>query len=682
LPGWIRSVGSGPLTWMLSNATSTAWINQHQRKGRQGEGDAAQTANVSVGVGIMIAHNPLHGSGQAGFPHPALALGDDAHAAQGIGMTDGRRRQPASDEAPHAIPKDAAVLAAPRKRAMPEPSHLEPKNPQRILVQGHSVVLDVSTHHRLQPFALFGDGFVHPPLKFGFHLVQLRLQSFADRLPQHREPSIAPLLHADVRKAKKVERFRFPFSTPLPLVDRKRTKFQQARFLGMQFQVELSHSFRKFRPELFGIRFAVKAHHDVVRVSHHDDLAVRALPTPCLDPQIKYVMKIDVRQKRRSTATLRRPFFHSYSFPILQHAGPQPFLDEPHDAPVCNPVLDELHKPFVRKSIEKALDVQIKHPVHFSRQQSRIERIQRLMVAAPWSEPVRKSKKVGFIDSVQHLDRRALDNFVFQRRYSERSLPPVGLRDKHSTHRLRSVCSPLQPFGKVLEIVFQFLPVVPPRLPVHARRSIPLQAVVGHAQRFQVVDVVQERREPQLLILSCCLTYPLQRTRRVHPARCPGRVLLWQVPFGQTASLHPLRHRLPSFVRGLLRYYRSVRLPTSVRHRRTSLDFPTRPKTTTALGEHGISRFPSEVSPYVHGVSDRAGLWHTSRYRCTRWRLPLLLTASASRRKFLTRLNTRPARSPVNASTLPLRAAPHDSGPMWVATPLSYDFFIHYTSPV
>ena len=109
----------------------------------------------------MIAHDPLHGSGQAGFPHPALALGDDAHAAQGIGMTDGRRRQPAGDEAPHAIPKDAAVLAAPRKRAMPEPSHLEPKNPQRILVQGHSVVLDVSTHHRLQPFALFGDGFVH-----------------------------------------------------------------------------------------------------------------------------------------------------------------------------------------------------------------------------------------------------------------------------------------------------------------------------------------------------------------------------------------------------------------------------------------------------------------------------------------------------------------------------------------
>jgi hypothetical protein len=103
-----------------------------------------------------------------------------------------------------------------------------------------------------------------------------------------------------------------------------------------------------------------------------------------------------------------------------------------------------------------------------------------------------------------------------------------------------------------------------------------------------------------------------------------------------------------------------------------------RPKATATLGGLGISRFPCEVSPYVLGVSDRAGLWHTSRYRCTRWSLPLSPTASASRSEILTRLNTRPAPSPVNASTPPSRAAPHDSGPMWVATPLSCDFFIHY----
>src|SRR2546429_6310667 len=70
---------------------------------------------------------------------------------------------------------------------MPEPSHLESKESQRRVVHGHSVIPEVSTHHRLQPFALFGNGFVHPSSKLGFHLVQLRLQPFADRLPQHRD---------------------------------------------------------------------------------------------------------------------------------------------------------------------------------------------------------------------------------------------------------------------------------------------------------------------------------------------------------------------------------------------------------------------------------------------------------------------------------------------------------------
>src|SRR5437016_6329257 len=119
----------------------------------------------------MIAHNPLHGSGRADFPHPALALGDNAHAPQRIGMTDRRHRQPASDDTPHAIPVNAAVLAPPRQRAMPKPADSESKNRQRRLVHGHSVVAKVSTYNRPQPLALFGDGFVHSSLKLGFHLV-------------------------------------------------------------------------------------------------------------------------------------------------------------------------------------------------------------------------------------------------------------------------------------------------------------------------------------------------------------------------------------------------------------------------------------------------------------------------------------------------------------------------------
>jgi len=42
---------------------------------------------------------------------------------------------------------------------------------------------------------------------------------------------------------------------------------------------------------------------------------------------------------------------------ILQHAGPQPFLDEPHDTPVCYPMLNEFHKPLVGEPIEEGLDI-------------------------------------------------------------------------------------------------------------------------------------------------------------------------------------------------------------------------------------------------------------------------------------------------------------------------------------
>ena len=230
-------------------------------------------------------------------------------------------------------------------------------------------------------------------------------------------------------------------------------------------------------------------------------------------------------------------------------------------------------------------------------------------------------------------------------------------------------------------------PPGPPRSAATSRRPRPAAASrfrAKYAARsvLDVVDVVQERGEPHLPVPSCCLTYPLQRTGRAVPALCPGRVLLARVPLGQPPSLHPLRRRLPGLVRRLRRYYGPVRLPASVHHRRASLDFPTRPAAPSAAGGHGISRFPREVFPRMHGVSDRAGLRRVSRYRRTGCGLPLLLQRRHPGGSVLSRLNTRPARTPVNASPPPSRAPPHDSGPVWVASPSPYDSFIHNTSPV
>ena len=211
-------------------------------------------------------------------------------------------------------------------------------------------------------------------------------------------------------------------------------------------------------------------------------------------------------------------------------------------------------------------------------------------------------------------------------------------------------------------------------------------------------------RSPRIAAIPLrCLTYPLQRTvHAILPARCPGRVLLARIPFGQAPFLRPLRgprttgrrgrrcslgcvrrFRLrarvgftiaappaaaPVLVRGFPRYYGPVRLPSSVHRRRTSLDFPTRPAAPSATGEAGISRLPRKVFPYVPGVCDRAGSRGALRYRRPECGLPRPPTASAPRSNLLSRLDTRPARTPVNASPPPSRATAHDSGPPWVAT--------------
>jgi hypothetical protein len=180
-------------------------------------------------------------------------------------MIDHHRRQPVSDKAPHAIPSEATVLASSRQRAMPEPAYLMPEQMQGRLVHGHAVIPDVSTHHRRQPLALFGNGVMHAPLQLGFHRVELGLQPLANCLPKHGVHSVSPLLHTDVRKAEEVERLRLPFSAPSSVLDRKRTKLQQPRLDGMQFEVELAHTLREFVTKLLSISFGLEPNHESSR---------------------------------------------------------------------------------------------------------------------------------------------------------------------------------------------------------------------------------------------------------------------------------------------------------------------------------------------------------------------------------------------------------------------------------
>ena len=90
-------------------------------------------------------------------------------------------------------------------------------------------------------------------------------------------------------------------------------------------------------------------------------------------------------------------------------------------------------------------------------------------------------------------------------------------------------------------------------------------------------------------------------------------------------------------------------------------------------GGHGISRFSRMETPYMRRVSDRAGsaggsritpptVWPSARY-----------DSVGTPNSLISRLNTGPARTPVNASPAPLQTPTHDSGPSWVATPFNVE---------
>jgi len=118
-----------------------------------------------------------------------------------------------------------------------------------------------------------------------------------------------------------------------------------------------------------------------------------------------------------------------------------------------------------------------------------------------------------------------------------------------------------------------------------------------------------------------------------------------------------------------------------VHHWIVSLDFPMRPwyLTRADTGSPGSRArcfrpcLGSQTArgPHMSRASDMPGV----AFRLTH-------IVSTPELTSISRLNTWPARTPVNASAMALLPPPHDSGPMWLAIPSSYDSLIHYTLPV
>src|SRR5262249_19926769 len=134
-------------------------------------------------------------------------------------------------------------------------------------------------------------------------------------------------------------------------------------------------------------------------------------------------------------------------------------------------VLDKLDHPRMFDLIEKCPDVQVQHPVHLLACDSDVERVQRIVLASPWPESIRKAQKVLFPNLVENGPYRIRYDFVFQRRDSQWSLPSIGFRDPDSPCWFRSMCPAVDSPVKIAQLRLHFLSIFFPPHSVLPRRS-------------------------------------------------------------------------------------------------------------------------------------------------------------------------------------------------------------------
>ena len=108
---------------------------------------------------------------------------------------------------------------------------------------------------------------------------------------------------------------------------------------------------------------------------------------------------------------------------------------------------------------------------------------------------------------------------------------------------------------------------------------------------------------------------------------------------------------------------------------------PTRPPLTA---QRAPTRSPSSCAKSFSACSGSMTAWSPPGTGASVPSRVAFRTARLRRRSrwLITRLNGWPAASPVNASTAPSRAPPHDSGSGWFAIPSLYRTFIDYSLPV
>src|SRR5262245_11809464 len=147
-------------------------------------------------------------------------------------------------------------------------------------------------------------------------------------------------------------------------------------------------------------------------------------------------------------------------------------------------VLEETDDPLVGHGIVKALDIRIEHPVHPLPQDTDVESIQRIMLAAPRPEPIGKPDEVLLVDRFQNCRDRLLDDLVLQTQDGKRPLRSVRLRDVCPSGGTGAVAALVHAIVQVCQFLLEVFSIGPPRHAIDTRGSVPLESEVTLLQEI------------------------------------------------------------------------------------------------------------------------------------------------------------------------------------------------------
>jgi len=205
-------------------------------------------------------------------------------------------------------------------------------------VHGNRMVGVIARDDGLEPHPLLSYAGVHSLAQLRFDFQQFSFHPVCACFAQQYEFSFAGFA-ANEGKAQKREGLWLCLPTPLAPERCIAAKFKQAGLVPMQFESEFLEPLSHRVPEALGICLQLKACHDVIGITHKDDLAFGLSLSPLLRPQVKDLVQVHVGQQGRYDCALRGSHVTALPLPFFQYARLEPLAHQADDALVTDSVL-------------------------------------------------------------------------------------------------------------------------------------------------------------------------------------------------------------------------------------------------------------------------------------------------------------------------------------------------------